>query len=166
MGSETTGENTITIKKVAVLDLKRWLDIPLPAGAMNRNRNEFLRVLKPLADEIEAGRLEILAQHAKKDEVTGEIDYESPKFATTADDKKAQEEYLALLQEPINLFVAKPMALTVVKSILQSTQAKFVNEEGERFDDVCDALKIEFPEELTPIVSPLSNIPKPQPGSN
>lgn len=141
MGSETT----ITLKNVHILDLKRWLDVPLPPGKMNRNRNEFLNLLKNKAEEIETQRIEIVKMYAKKDK-DGNQNLITPEFAT-GDDKKAEDDYQEMMKEPLTLIIEKPMALEIARAVLKSTTAKFGFEEGSRFEEVCTAMSVEFPDE-------------------
>lgn len=137
---------TISIKNVHVLDLKRWLSIGLPAGMLNRHRNEFIRLLQPFADDIETNRLEILKKYVMKDE-KGEQDLVKAEFTSPEDKTKAEKEYDELINEKIIVSITKPAALNTVKQILKTSDTKMGSTEGERFDEVCDALGITFEEE-------------------
>lgn len=140
---------SVTLKRVNVLDLKRWLDIPLPAGKLNRSRNEFLALIKSQLDDIEVQRLAILKQYAKKDK-DGNQSLTAPDFENEADHKKAEDEYQDMMKEPVTLIIDKPMALEVVRSILGSSTAKFGAEEGARFEEVCQVMGVEFKDEEKP----------------
>lgn len=138
----STGES-ITIKNIHLLDLKRWLDLGLPAGTLNRNRNEFLRMLKPFADDLEQARLEILKRFVVKDE-DGKQDLIKAEFASPEDKASAEKEYDTLINETVSIPVTKPVAVDTVKNILKTMDRKMGNLEGERFDEVAEILGISF----------------------
>jgi hypothetical protein len=137
-----SSDTTITIKNINILDLKRWLSVGLPAGILNRHRNEFIRILKPFADELENSRLEILKKYVIVED--GKQDLEKAEFLTPDDRKKAETEYDELILEAINITITKPAALNTIKQILKTSETKMGTSEGERFDEVCDALGIVF----------------------
>lgn len=140
MSSEAT---TLTLKNIHLLDLKRWLDVGLPAGKLNRDRNEFLRSIKQFADDLETNRLEIVKRYAEKGE-NGEVNTLNPEFPTPEARQSAEDEFAALVQEPINIPISKPAAFETVKEILRTTERKMGNQEGERFDEVAEAMGIKF----------------------
>lgn len=138
MSNDTESSDFIAIKKVHLMDLKRWLDIPLTPGVMNRSRNEFLRMLQPFSDELETARLEIVKKYAKDGKTV------NPEFATPENKEAAEKDYLVLLDEIVRIPNTKPYAVTVVKELLRTSEVKLGNIEGQRFDEVCDILGINF----------------------
>lgn len=144
---DSAAANTSTIYKFQKGHLSymmMWFDAPVSAS-QNRYRNEFLKMIKPLQEETEEQRIEIVKSHANLDEKgdiktdeKGGVDWKTPTSVATA-----QKEYEAILEEPINLVVTKPRALEFAKTFLSHIQRSFMADDGIAYEEICEILGVE-----------------------
>lgn len=145
---ENSQDTIIPLQKGHISYLMGWLDAPV-VNSQLRHRNEFLRMIKPLHQETEAERVEIMESHAVKDD-EGNLMYDDEgqtKWKTPRSRELAQKEYETVLQEPITLVITKPKALEFVKGFLPKISRGKGADEGIAYEEICDVLGIEIPEE-------------------
>lgn len=145
-------ELTINFKKKHLWYLNQWLNIPV-IKSQNRFRNEFLGMIWPSIEALEAQRLDILTNHAKKDE-KGKMEtdqFGNAMFATAMDRKGADDDFNKVLEEDVTVDVIKPKALAFVKDYLKKFEKHdergnpvgFGFVEGQIYDQVCDILGVD-----------------------
>lgn len=145
-------ETTINFKKKHLWYLNQWLNVPV-IKSQNRFRNEFLSMIWPAIEELEAKRIEILTSHAKKDD-KGKMEtdaFGNAVFATAMDKKGADDDFNAVLEQSITVDITKPKAVDFVKDYLKKFEKHdergnvigFGFVEGQVYDQVCDILGVD-----------------------
>lgn len=140
--AKKTKATSITIKNGHVVDLVKWLNMPLH-GDQSRVRNRFLKLIEPRYNEIETERL------AKLKEITPKDEAGKPKMMP---DKRTFD--LGDQAEPFNEWIKERHAEEYVIDILDSNKATlrgvkdllkkvgenlmFNSEQGESYDELCD----------------------------
>lgn len=142
-----SGNKILKFQKGHMVYLAAWLDVPVPTS-QNRHRNEFLKMIKPINEEVEEQRIELTEQLAKKDK-DGKIEYVDGQmqFPSPADAITAQKKYEEILAEPVNVVITKPKALEFAKDFLAKINRQFRADEGMAYDEICDIMEITIKDE-------------------
>lgn len=128
----------ITLKKIHILMLRIWLDVPLH-GELLIARNKFIRAIEPVRDEIESYRKSLLNEMSDKDE-SGEPILENGIYKI-ADDKK--ESFIAQYND---IYLEEEVQVDCtckhdIKTILMEKMTKGLGiEDGKQFDEILEQL--------------------------
>jgi len=130
--------NMLTLKKLHILMLRQWLDVPLH-GELLRDRNKFISTITPIHDEIHTYRKNLLTEMSEKNE-KGEPILENGLYKVP-DDKK--EEFISqyndlYLQETVEIEAPK----NSLKDILMEKMTKGLGiEDGKVFEEIIECLE-------------------------
>jgi len=127
----------INLKKIHIVLLMRWLDVPLH-GDLLVARTKFIKTIEPIYTEIEKYRKELLAEMSEKDE-EGKPVLENGIYKVL-DEKK--EEFISQYNDLyLNETVEIEAPVSALKAILMEKMTKGLGiEDGKVFDEILEQL--------------------------